>query len=43
MDGSIEMIGVTKGAVGEMVALEVAPGALNIGQLGARPWAATRW
>jgi hypothetical protein len=34
MDGSIEMIGVMKGAVGEMVALEVAPGALNIGQLG---------
>src|SRR3954453_345489 len=37
VDGSIEIIGAAEGPVGEVVALQVAPGALDVVQLGRVP------
>jgi hypothetical protein len=34
VDGGVQVIGITEGAVGEVVPLQVAPGALDVVQLG---------
>ena len=41
MDGGVEMLDITEGALGQVVPLQVAPGALDVVQLGGVPEAAS--